>query len=606
MKCLVVRHGRSSLRSPLPASRATLGSSATSDLRLRFPGVSRHHATILPTAEGLLLVDAGSKNGLIFAGQRVPEVLLLPGRAVQLGQAFLALEEVDSSEAELAFPLPDAEARAGEPRTYRETIEVPPAGDAASPAAGLRLLCEIEGPGGGAPGEGDLFSRARAALGAETLLVCDHGADSLLRLSLCAGGLPDPTVVGFLETKELGGALVLPQRIGDSWVVASPASPGAERLAAIFAAEPPSFACDLLGLLARRWLAASSGSPHLPARGGALPELDFPPEMLLGTSAAMRELCATMRATVGSGLDFLILGETGTGKELIARTLHRSGPLARGPFVALNCAAIPSELLEAELFGVTRGAATGVEARPGRFAEAHGGTILLDEIGELPAALQAKLLRVLQEREVLPLGGRVPQQLRLRVVSASNRDLVRRVEEGSFRADLYFRLRGVELRVPPLRERRSDLAELTLAFAARAAARAGKVVRGVSRKAFALLAAHDWPGNVRELEIAVERAVLLCAEGGTLESSHFYLSPLRPLASAPPGRPSGGDGDTTPAPDSSPRFAPLAERVERVEREAIREALVLAQGNKTRAARLLGITRNGLSLKLGRLGLDGG
>jgi two-component system, NtrC family, response regulator HydG len=350
--------------------------------------------------------------------------------------------------------------------------------------------------------------------------------------------------------------------------------------------------------------------------------LVLPPRMILGPSAAMRRLLEQLEPTVRSGLDVLLLGETGTGKELFARVVHDNGPTAEGPFVAINCAAIPSDMLEAELFGVETRVATGVDPRPGLFQAAAGGSILLDEIAEMPLSLQAKLLRVLQEREVMPIGGRRPVPLHIRVISASNTNVPRLAREGRFRADLYYRLRGLQFHLPPLRDRREDVPVLAADLAARAAARHGKQVGGLSRRALELLAAHDWPGNVRELESEVERAVLLCADGGQLEARHFLpikwavesggisgelggpIAPTDPVHQAvdPAARPERGPR-ARPSRSSTGTLLPLAEEVASLERRSILRALEKSRGNKSAAARLLGITRNGLYLKMERLGI---
>lgn len=247
-----------------------------------------------------------------------------------------------------------------------------------------------------------------------------------------------------------------------------------------------------------------------------------------------------------------------------------------------------------------------MDPRPGLFAKAEGGSLFLDEIGDMPEALQAKILRVLQEREVLPLGAHQPKKIRVRVISASNKNLAERVESGTFRADLYYRLRGLQFHLPPLRERQEDIPALVLAFAHEAAKRYNKEIRGVSRKALDLLTAYPWPGNIRELKNEVDRAVLLATDGGHLESDHF--APVKyavEYGKAPPPR----EGPIpTPARDSgtSPEVratATLQGRLDLVEREAILEALRTRHGNKSKAAQLLGITRNGLALKVKRLGI---
>ncbi|HVT18534.1 MAG TPA: sigma 54-interacting transcriptional regulator [Thermoanaerobaculia bacterium] len=329
-------------------------------------------------------------------------------------------------------------------------------------------------------------------------------------------------------------------------------------------------------------------------------ELRIPEGMVVGTSPAIADLLAQLRATVKSDLSILLTGETGTGKELFARLIHASGPHGEGPFVAVNCAAIPSELLEAELFGVAARVATGVDARAGLFVQADGGSLFLDEIGEMPERLQAKLLRALQQREVLPVGGSAPRGIDARVISASNRDLGRQVKEGGFRADLYYRLRGLQLELPPLRARREDLPPLILALASRAALKYGRSIRGISRRALALLFEHDWPGNVRELASELERAVLLCPGGGMLRREHFRLGgPAGPRGGAP-----AGDLPAPPAERTAGgETRGLRARLEAIEREAVLEALALAKGNRAEAARRLGITRNGLGLKIRRLGI---
>lgn len=315
--------------------------------------------------------------------------------------------------------------------------------------------------------------------------------------------------------------------------------------------------------------------------------------MIVGESAAFANLLADLEAAVRSRLDVLLLGETGTGKELLARAIHTSGPASEGPFVAVNCAAIPGDLLEAELFGVQAKVATGVDPRTGLVVQAHGGTMFLDEVAELEERLQAKLLRVLQEREVRPLGAPKPRPVQVRFISASNRNLAALVQAGRFRADLYYRLRGFEVRVPSLRDRREDLPSLISALVARAAADYGKRIAGVSRRALTQLIEHPWPGNVRELQDEVRRAVSRCPDGGVLESGFFTFQKSGLQDSDPPLE--------IPAPPP-PRM--LEERVNDLEREALLEALARTGGNKTKAAQALGLTRNGLNLKLKRLGLS--
>jgi two-component system response regulator AtoC len=235
------------------------------------------------------------------------------------------------------------------------------------------------------------------------------------------------------------------------------------------------------------------------------------PEPMVAASPVMRELLETVRRVAVADSPVLVLGETGVGKERIAQLLHAWSPRSRGPFIALNCAAIPSELFESELFGHERGAFTGaVRSRRGQFELAHRGTLFLDEIAEIPPAQQAKLLRALQDRRIRPIGGDRELPVDVRVVAATNQDLRGAMEAGRFRRDLFYRLGVVELVIPPLRERPDDIRELARRYAKQFATRLGRPIPVPNEEALARLAAHDWPGNVRELINVVERAVLLC------------------------------------------------------------------------------------------------
>ena len=326
-----------------------------------------------------------------------------------------------------------------------------------------------------------------------------------------------------------------------------------------------------------------------PARGPGH-RLAFPEGYVPGDSPAIASLYAQMAPLVQGDLPVLVLGETGVGKECVARILHLSSARHAGPFVAINCAAIPADLLESELFGIGKGVATGVTERAGRFQLAEGGTLFLDEIGEMPPPLQTKLLRALQQKEVQPVGG-APFAVDIRVVAATNSDLQRRMEDGAFRRDLYYRVAGYALRVPPLRERRGDVPALVEAFVRAFCRETGKRVRGITVRTLRALQEYDWPGNVRELEHEVRRLVSLCPDGQPFESSMLSPHILAPPAAAPSEEPSLG--------------LSLEAHVERLERRLIREALERSGGNRSEAARLLGISRNGLALKMDRLGIEG-
>ncbi|HOI09061.1 MAG TPA: sigma-54 dependent transcriptional regulator [Myxococcota bacterium] len=292
---------------------------------------------------------------------------------------------------------------------------------------------------------------------------------------------------------------------------------------------------------------------------------------LIGTSAAMRRVLDTIAQVAPASTTILIQGESGTGKELVARAIHRQSRRSRGPFIAINCAAIPATLLESELFGHERGAFTGAFARrEGRFKLADGGTLFLDEIADLDPMMQAKLLRVLQEGEFERLGGTQTLKVDARVVASANKPLLERVRHGTFREDLYYRLNVITITMPPLRERIEDVPLLAQHFLARFADRNRKDVRTISREAMELLMAHDWPGNVRELENTVEHAVVL-SRGDTIR-----VEDLPDLVAS----------DT-----SAKQYLTiqLGTPLDEIEQQVIQQTLRITKGNKRLAAQLLGI-----------------
>jgi len=309
-------------------------------------------------------------------------------------------------------------------------------------------------------------------------------------------------------------------------------------------------------------------------------------ERIVGRAPALREALARAAKVAPTETTVLLTGESGTGKELVARAIHHASQRADGPFVAVNCAALPETLVEAELFGHERGAFTGADKlKPGRFEVAAGGTLLLDEVAELPPGTQAKLLRVLQEREFQRVGGTVTLRADVRLLIATNRDLARAVEEGAFREDLYYRLHVFPVHLPALRERGDDVLLLADHFLNELAPKLGKGSAGLSRDAVDALRSYPWPGNIRELANAVERALIL-AEGGLLTAEHFDLDRGERAASRT------GRGQVA---DASP-----AETLGDMERRAIIATLARTKGNKTQAAALLGITRTQLHTRLKR------
>jgi two-component system NtrC family response regulator len=292
-------------------------------------------------------------------------------------------------------------------------------------------------------------------------------------------------------------------------------------------------------------------------------------EGIIGVSDAMRGVCHAIEKVAPTNATTLILGESGTGKELLAHALHRLSGRAHQPFIAINCAAIPDTLLESELFGYEKGAFTGAAKRTaGKLENANGGTVFLDEIGEMPAALQAKLLRVVQERTVERIGGRTPIALNLRLLCATNRDLDALMASGAFREDLYYRLSEVTLRVPPLRDRQGDGLLLAQFMLQETAQRYGRATKGFAPDAIRAIQAHRWPGNVRELENRIKGAVIM-ADSAVVSAIDLGLQD----------------------PGNNPEYLNLRVARHRAEVQAVRQALAVARANLSRAAELLGITR---------------
>jgi PAS domain S-box-containing protein len=306
---------------------------------------------------------------------------------------------------------------------------------------------------------------------------------------------------------------------------------------------------------------------------------------IVSRSASMRRLLEALPRVAESESTILLQGETGTGKELVARAIHGLSARRDGPFVALNCGALPDTLLESELFGYRAGAFTGAtKNKPGRFALARGGTLLLDEIGEVSSALQVRLLRVLQEKQFEPLGATRSQTADVRVIAASNRDLAAMVERGAFRQDLYYRIKVMKIYLPPLRERREDIPLLVQHFISIFNAVQNKRVTGVSADVLGLLSAHDYPGNVRELQNIIEHAFVLLGEG-QIEVEHLPAELIPICLYRPEGR-------------------RMAETMEAFQAQAIREAVERNRGNRLAAARELGMHKSTFFRKVRLLGIE--
>jgi DNA-binding NtrC family response regulator len=311
---------------------------------------------------------------------------------------------------------------------------------------------------------------------------------------------------------------------------------------------------------------------------------------IIGRSPAMQEVFNTIERVAPTRATVLLAGESGVGKDLIARAIHFHSPRRDRPMVKINCTALPENLMESELFGYEKGAFTGAQtAKPGKFEQADTGTVFLDEIGDVPAAIQVKLLRVLQEREFERLGSNVTRKIDVRVIAATNQDLRAALEQGTFREDLYYRLNVVPMNIPPLRERKQDIEFLARHFVKKLAPDSGSRVESISPAAMEKLMAYHWPGNVRELENVIERGLVMCT------AAELDVADIR--VEGAPSRAAARAGD-------EPHFLPEGMTLDEYEQEIIREALRRADGNKSQASRLLGLTRNALRYRLTQMGLE--
>ena len=447
----------------LEAGPNRIGRSEHNQIVLKAPGISRRHATIHVTDQGLVLEDHGSLNGTFLGNRSIKRAPIREGMPFSLAAIQLTIEAVAPEDSRLAISL-------GQPMTEGEVAEPHWAGP--DPETSTLVLCPEDG--------------------------------------------------------------IAPDSAG----------------------------------------------------------LSFPDGYCRGDSPGLQKTYRQMRAALRGERPVLILGETGVGKEMAVETLHLSSRRHRGPLVAINCAAIPSTLLEAELFGIGKGVASGVDARQGRFREAEGGTLFLDEIGEMEPELQAKLLRALQSDEIQPVGS-APTMVDVRVIAASNLDLQEKIVDGSFRADLYYRLAAHLVEIPPLRHRRQDIPHLVEHFLRQATEDSRVAIRGVTTGALRLLTDYPWPGNIRQLEHEIHRLVCSGHSGAVIGSRSLPDHILHPRLP----RPSTLDDELT---------EPLAlePKILEVEKSLIREALRRTGGNKSQAAELLGISRNGLAKKMKRLEVE--
>jgi two-component system response regulator AtoC len=443
-------------------------------------------------------------------------------------------------------------------------------------------------------------SEARAAVGEEALAAEGFGLVSAAENEVLATLEARPADVVVLElAREPESSLTLLRSIAERWpglpVVVTGDDPSPERLAALVELGASDlllrpFGMNQLSFALRKAFA-------MVERGAAAPPPPRPETgIVFGRSPMMQSLRELIEQVAPSTSTVLVRGESGTGKELVARALHRLSPRSDRPFIKIDCTSLPETLIESELFGFEKGAFTGAVAQKlGRVQLADGGTLFLDEVGELPGPVQAKLLRLLQDREFERLGGKQTQRVDVRVVAATHRDLETMVQRGEFRQDLFYRLNVVPIWIGPLRARRVDVPELARHFCEEVVRASARAPVTLSPEAQKLLTSQRWPGNARQLQNFVERLVVLC-RGGTITDADVRAEFERPVRFATETGTAGADAADSPLGDG--RALPLDEIVRQAERQALARALEEARGNRSAAARLLGVSRTTLYAKL--------
>jgi DNA-binding NtrC family response regulator len=554
---LVGRLRDRTVRLPLKAGTNRVGSSADADVVLDDPTVSRAHAEVVVNGDRVEVRDLGSRNGTFAEDRRVSAEPVAPGAALAFGQVRLRLEAVSDADLVAGVSMDGPE----------ENAAAEPRGPGAFPTVRTKPL--------------ESFTLERLPMLLERL---ERGADVVALAQASGAALYETLPVLAVEIRRdesgMAAGVLFAARREIAGVAGTPVDTGEPRLRLrVTFADPdagPAFA-PLLQAVASLLRLADRGPAPAPAPRPSSPALPDPPSVVPEVQRVYAEAARVARGDVG----VLITGESGTGKEVLARFLHAASRRTGGPFVALNCAALPRDLLETELFGIEKGVATGVEARPGRFELAHGGTLFLDEIGDMALETQAKILRVLQEGTVHRIGGASARKAEVRILAATNRDLDALLATREFREDLYYRIATWRVELPPLRRRRADIPNLAVHFLAREAARHGVRVRGISQGALDRLTADDWRGNIRQLENEMARCVLFLGDGDLLDTGHL------------------GRGATSALPSA----VRLEEILERAEREAVSQALAACGDDVEKAADRLGVARSTLYRRIRALGL---
>lgn len=534
-------------RFPLAVGCHRLGAASDCEVFLPVPGVSRRHAEIEVMPDGGAVVrDLESRNGTRVAGRRVEHIALADWAELSVGPVHLRLEPLDPVASEVLVRVESSAEPAG---SRVVSLAATTRGDSIDRRLIELARALIDEPPAARPQR--LVDGLFASLALDSVTLSDDAA------ILAAGGLEgsSPSVVATC----LGRALTLHG-------AAAPLLETRRELLEV---------CVALAI----------DPPHQP---GPAPR-PTPAVSPSSASPAMRRLYEQLGRIAKGRVAILLRGESGVGKEVAARWIHEVSPRGTQPFVALNCAAVPAELLEAELFGIERGVATGVEARIGLLQQASGGTLLLDEIGDMAPALQAKLLRAIESSEIVPVGARRPRPIDVRLISATHRDLEVAMAAGEFRRDLYHRLAGFEVEIPPLRDRPEDIPGLAATLLARELEGARAQTPGLSRGALEKLCAYRWPGNVRELAHEMAQAALQIGPGEPVMVGHLSRRVRGDAASGTHGSPFD-----------------LAQAVAAAETRVISMALAAAAGDIERAAGLLGISRATLYRRMRALGLAAG
>ncbi len=579
----------------LEPGRNRIGSLPENEVSISASDISRRHAVIQVNAKAVHLEDLRSTNGTFVNGVQVTRSDLSSDDWIQFGSVLLTLERVGRADLELGIEL-----NPRPPETDPATEHTTQLGRTRDRYARWHALANSVADtlfGDHSSNLGPALERFREGLDATAVAVLRLERGTEAKVHAISGhaetidGSRIDTAIERLRFEYPG--MFAGNYLEEPFpliVVARSAGSGDVDALVITGGELDQDLVPICELMLRvLLLMAPVVRDDDPSATHLEPQpLVFPAGHVRGVSSASLAVYEQLQTLRTSTTPVLIIGETGVGKEHVVQILHASSDCAGGPLRVINCAAIPADLLEAELFGIEAGVATGVAGRKGAFREADGGTLFFDEIGAMPLGLQAKLLRALQEKEVHPVGARHPVPVDVRIVAATNTDLTAAIKNETFRSDLFYRIAGCEINVAPLRKRRDDIPALVRVFLESHTTESGKRIRGLSVSALTRLQNAAWPGNVRQLEHEVRRLVSICPDGATIESP--MISPE--ITAASPLDDEIADDELT-----------LKHHVDALERKLLRRAINRANGNLARAARLLGLSRNGLVMKIERLGI---